>query len=570
MKNQSNYKIKNIIASLLLTAIITNLSFAQTNNGGQLSFSKETPIWLDFDMETISEPKEVETGYLYDWANGTLFLPFKNGLGLKKMFGKKEALNVNTLDEVPDSSWFTNRIGQNKMSLEEIRRGANTSNGPVAGELTVLKGKNVGVTPGFWVKDKTGAIYILKFDPPQYPEMASGAEIISSKLFHAIGYNVPENHIFRFRREDLKLTEKTSFTDEKGKKRTMTEADLDLILNKIARQSDGNYRTLASKLIKGKPKGGFTFSGVRKDDSNDIIPHELRRDLRGLRVFSAWLEHNDIRVGNTLDMFVEENGRKFIKHYLIDFGSTLGSDSVQPNVPEVGREYRLDLNEAAKVWLTAGVYQPKWRDENSDPVVSPSVGRFSTKHFDPIRWKQNFPLAAFSEMTERDAFWATKIIARFTPEQIRAAVETAEFSNPEDEDYLITQLLKRQKLIVEAFSNQRAGLSQFKLTKGVDGYDLDFADYRNFGKTTETARYHYQLKEVGKAGKTLSQGELSSSNFHFTPEIIRQIQESNLEESSEMESVAELILSRPQEQKATTIYLYAETEQTLRIVGIAH
>ncbi|HRH46736.1 MAG TPA: hypothetical protein PKY82_34140, partial [Pyrinomonadaceae bacterium] len=120
MKNKSIYKIKNIIASLLLTAIITNLSFAQNKNGGQIAFSKATPIWLDFDMETISEPKEVETGYLYDWANGTLFLPFKNGLGLKKLGGKKEALNVNTLDEVPDSSWFTNRIGQNKMSVEEI------------------------------------------------------------------------------------------------------------------------------------------------------------------------------------------------------------------------------------------------------------------------------------------------------------------------------------------------------------------------------------------------------------------------------------------------------------------
>lgn len=40
------------------------------------------------------------------------------------------SLNVNTLGEVPDSSWFTNRIGLGKMSLEEIVRGPGYSRGP--------------------------------------------------------------------------------------------------------------------------------------------------------------------------------------------------------------------------------------------------------------------------------------------------------------------------------------------------------------------------------------------------------------------------------------------------------
>src|SRR5918994_7088242 len=34
------------------------------------------------------------------------------------------AVNVNTLDEVPDSSWFTNRIGQRPMSAAEVARGS--------------------------------------------------------------------------------------------------------------------------------------------------------------------------------------------------------------------------------------------------------------------------------------------------------------------------------------------------------------------------------------------------------------------------------------------------------------
>jgi len=568
--------IKRLTAVLLLIAIVGNLSFAQAQSNVSKSYSKEAPIRLDFDMETISEPKEIETGYLYDWADGSIFRPFRNGLGLGKLGGKKEAWNVNTWDEVPDSSWFTNRIGVRAMSPEEVKRGANTSDGPASGTLTITKAKTVGITPGFWVKDRTGAVYILKFDPIKNPEMTSGAEMIATKLFYAAGYNVPENYIFRFRREDLKISEKAKYTDENGKKRSMTEADLDLILSRIARQPDGRYRALASKFLVGKPKGGFTFSGTRRDDANDIIPHELRRDLRGLRVFSAWTEHNDIRVGNTLDMYVEEGGRKFIRHYLIDFGSTLGSDSIQPNEPEVGHEYRLDFQEAAKIALTAGIYQPKWRGEKYDPVYSPSVGRFSAKGFDPQKWKQNFPLAAFAEMTDRDAFWAVQIIAGFTPEHIRAAVESAEFSNPKDADYVTLQLIRRQHKIIEAYANRRAGIGNFQLSKIENDYVLAFADYRNFVRmenvkdAKNNGKYVYELRAVGKKGAVISRGELNEQRLRIAPELIRQVHESNFEEIPEMQSVAELRLNRPNEKQAAAIYLYAENPASLRVVGIVY
>ena len=136
-------------------------------------------------MESIPEPKEVETGYIYDWADGTLFQQVKQGFDMPRLFGgPKEALNVNTLDEVPDSSWFTNRQGRTQMSPEEIKRGPGTT-APAAGELTVIRAKTIGAAPGFWVKDQAGQIFILKFDPPDYPELMTAAEVIATKLFHA-------------------------------------------------------------------------------------------------------------------------------------------------------------------------------------------------------------------------------------------------------------------------------------------------------------------------------------------------------------------------------------------------
>src|SRR5262249_45595464 len=161
---------------------------------------------------------------------------------------------------------------------------------------TVVKVKNRGVEPGLWVKDEKGDTYILKFDPPQYPEMSTSAEAISTKLFYAIGYNVPENYIFRFSRDQLRLEEKKdSSKDKKDKKEELTEAQIDEVLKRVARQPDGRYRCLASKFLDGKVKGNFLLYGVKKDDPNDIIPHEDRRDLRGLRLFSAWLNHVDMR-----------------------------------------------------------------------------------------------------------------------------------------------------------------------------------------------------------------------------------------------------------------------------------
>jgi len=43
------------------------------------------------------------------------------------------ALNVNTLGEVPDSSWFTNRLGRYDMTIDEVVRGPNQVEGPAPG-----------------------------------------------------------------------------------------------------------------------------------------------------------------------------------------------------------------------------------------------------------------------------------------------------------------------------------------------------------------------------------------------------------------------------------------------------
>ncbi len=521
--------------------------------------TREEPLRVDFDMASIPEPRQVDTGYAYDFMDGTFFQQVKQAFDLPRHFGRsRPAYNVNSLDEVPDSSWFTNRNGARRMSLEEIRRGPDVNGGPAPGALIVTRGKTSGISPGFFVVDGRGDTYLLKFDSPDYPELATAAEVISTKLFHAIGYNVPQNTILRFRREDLRLDAEAEFEDQQGRKRTMHDADVNEILKLAARQPDGRYRAVASKLLPGKPKGGFSFSGVRKDDPNDIIPHQDRRDLRGLRIFSAWLEHNDIRVGNTLDMYVTENGRSFLRHYLIDLGSTLGSDTAFPNVDIVGKEYQFDGAEAGKVLVTLGLYQQPWRLETRT-LRYPSVGHYESRTFAPRRWKQNFPLLAFENMTDADGYWAARIVGSFTDEQIDAAVATGELSDPEAARYLASRIKERRDRIMQTYAQRTAGLDRFRLEQCGAAVVLHFDDVRaRIGEPNSATPIEYEVRTHG-ARSVLVADLLFASELTLPSGALQKVRGSPIRVS----------LRRRGESAVTEVFLLSQNGRT-RISGIRH
>ena len=59
---------------------------------------------------------------------------------------------VNTLGEVPDSEWFTNRHGRRRMTIEELRRGPGNEH-PPAPPFVVVGAKTEGITPGFRITE---------------------------------------------------------------------------------------------------------------------------------------------------------------------------------------------------------------------------------------------------------------------------------------------------------------------------------------------------------------------------------------------------------------------------------
>src|SRR5690606_8157710 len=145
-----------------------------------------------------SEPEEIEptewVPSIWYSSFGQLSRSISPGWHLQRAGAGPSALDVNDFGKVPDSTWFINRIGRRPMSLADIRRGPNVHPPPNTNELLVQSGKSEGVTPGFVVHDADGVRWIVKFDHPAFPELSSGAEIIGTKLIHAAGYYVPENH----------------------------------------------------------------------------------------------------------------------------------------------------------------------------------------------------------------------------------------------------------------------------------------------------------------------------------------------------------------------------------------
>ena len=142
---------------------------------------------------------------------------------------------------------------------------------------------------------------------------------------------------------------------------------------------------VASKALSGTPLGPFRYYGTRPDDPNDIYDHEHRRELRGLRVFAAWLNHDDSRSVNTLDTLVEHEGRRIVRHHLIDFASTLGSGSTAAQKPRAGNEYIWEARPTFITMLTFGLYVRPWIKVQYPDL--PSIGRIEAAYFAPERWK---------------------------------------------------------------------------------------------------------------------------------------------------------------------------------------
>ncbi|HET7545980.1 MAG TPA: hypothetical protein VFK05_39195 [Polyangiaceae bacterium] len=448
-------------------------------------FRLRAPVLRDRDLDPVridcsqnGEPRDLqaaactpelyESSFSWDAVDNSLFRPMSKFFQVDS-YG--EAENVNAFDEVPDSSWFTNRIGARLLSPDEVARGycaegPELESDPAAFSWLVDHGKDNGANPGFRVNVR-GQKYLLKTDDGQV-ERATAAAAIAARFYYAAGWWAPCDSVVYFKKSALRLKPGLSIKANVGPAEPFDQKRLDRILAQAGRRGE-LYRAVASRWLPGVPLGPFTYEGTRSDDPSDVIAHENRRDLRGARLLAAWLNHFDSREQNTMSTWMSDNPRDsasqgYVRHWYIDLGDCFGSEWAIDDVSKrLGHAYLLDFSYMLEDFASFGAIERPWDRARRTPGAE-NFGYFSERDFEPELWRGEYPNPAFGRMTERDGAWATRIIARFSVEHIRAAVGVGNFTNPAHAEFLVRVLLARQRRLLARYFSKLSPLSDVQVT----------------------------------------------------------------------------------------------------------
>lgn len=430
---------------------------------------------------------------------------------------KQRAKDVNVFDEVPDNTFFTNRRGRKALSRKALTRGFRLDDGPdTTGALKIQKAKFGEINSRIWVKDLQGNAYLLKFDPADYLGSPTGAELIANRIYYALGYNVSQNTLLEVGASQLVPDEGAQVSDGTGFTKPLTSEKLQEYLLFIPQTDEEEYRALASKIIPGELRGAVKFQGRRRNDPDDLYDHENRRTLRALRVFASWLNHTDLRPENYLDVLQEEDGKRVLKHYVIDTDCALGAEAYGAKPPHFGHEYFIDYGETLKAIFSLGLWEKPWQArwrENQEKTYSSAVGYFDNHHFNPGKFRPQLPSYAFKDLTRADGFWAAKLIMSFTNKDIAALAKAGEYSRSVDEEYIAKVLTTRRDLVGRYWFSQAAPLDQFDL----QGSKLVFEDLAVKYGFENQGIYHAEVfSKIGKKRKKITEVSVN------TPEILLQ------------------------------------------------
>lgn len=462
-------------------------------------FPLKDPVWNGGDQKSLQEsPSKYYSGIRGDAVDKLALRPLTDLFAFQL---PHEAQNVNALDEVPNSSWFENRIGWFDISPEQAARAECRETAPLnpEGPWMVVGAKPDGANPGFIIEARDGYRYLLKFDGHNQPLRATTADVVGSKLYWLIGYHSVCNEIVNFDPGILQIAPGATTETDTGDERPMVQSDVRQVLMQGFRLKDGRVRASASRFVPGKPIGPFRYEGRRYDDPNDKIAHEERRELRAAHLPAAWINHVDAREQNTLNVIVEEGERKFVRHYKIDWGDALG---IGWNPDRLGRRlgysYAVDFQQMAEDFFTLGLLDRPWNSAERTKVHI--FGYYDVARFKPSAWRGVYPIPAFEQRTPRDILWMLRIFSRITDEHIRAIVSEARLPDERQADYLIATLIGRRDRFFAEYLQRYVPLGSFFVVRrdpGNSTQSLCFDDLAILHGVADPNAVYYQLRFYG-------------------------------------------------------------------------
>jgi hypothetical protein len=486
----------------------------------EVRFPLRDPMSRDTDLQSVTArchadpspkephhvscaPESYDATLYWDGVDNLVFRPLSETVGLAT---SRESVNVNSLDEVPDSAWFTNRLGVRPISLEELRLNACPKDNVLDpdhapdGAWLIDKGKTSGSTAGFRMNIPGKGKYLVKLEV-RGPERQAAATVIGEAVYYAAGYYASCEQTLYVRPSVFKLApgltaRKGNFGDEYP----FDQNALDELIASATRRA-GLLRITASAWVPGYPLGQFRYEGTRGDDPNDVVPHQNRRELRGARLLTAWIDHFDSREGNSLDTWIADSksgppdsSPGHVVHYQIGTSAALGSvwdwDEISRRL---GYSYIVDWRDAGLDFITLGAATRVWDTVQKAPGHE-IFGYFNVADFDPERWKNEYTNAAFSRMTERDGAWMARILARFTPEMVRELAVMGQFSDPANTDYLESVLQGRLAKILNRYLTRLSPIGDIRLEDRERLCGVDLAEWRGL---RDPSRFRYTARFVG-------------------------------------------------------------------------
>src|SRR6187200_1202911 len=116
-----------------LAILVATVAMCVAVTSGQTPrYFPDDPIAREPESQDASKAAPFEQSQMYELLHNLFVTSGLKPSGLR-------AMNINTIDEVPDSSWFTNRIGTRAMSLEELIVGANVGQPPDPSSWTLIR-----------------------------------------------------------------------------------------------------------------------------------------------------------------------------------------------------------------------------------------------------------------------------------------------------------------------------------------------------------------------------------------------------------------------------------------------
>ncbi len=459
-----------------LAVALSALACASCATTGVRRFPLAAIVWEDPDQRTFSpRPAGFYSPYMWDGADNAFFRPASE---VWQFEPRTEAINVNAMDEVPDSSWFTNRIGRRAMSVEEVAAGACGTDFEMPEPWTIVGGKPDGANPGFTIVDANGVRYLMKTEGALQPWRPGAADTIGAAIWYATGYYAPCNQVVHFDPAILQRDPEATIEHSNGTEEPLTEAHVQRVLDAALRLPDGRYRASVSRFIEGRPISAWRYEGVREDDPNDVVPHQHRRELRGMYLLAAWTDHVDSRQENTMAAWMAEDGAAegYVRHYMIDFGDCFGVIHAWDDlVRRLGHSGYLDFEHIIVDFLTLDMLPRPWFAARHGPAGR-TLGYYDVFRFVPDQWRPGYPNPAFDRHTERDAAWMARILSRFTDEQLRALARQGRFEDPVVEQELASTLIGRRDRILERYLTRLSPLTAPEVRETGDGAEVCLHD----------------------------------------------------------------------------------------------